>query len=403
MQNSNVSIKNQDDIKRILLCVCGLSPQIVTETVYALAINQKKPWLPNEVRLLTTSRGAENAIELLLSERLGWFHRLSADWHLPKIRFDASCVEVLKDSNGKPLHDIRDDADNTAAADYIAHAVRLLTLDANTELHASIAGGRKTMGFFLGNAMSLWARPQDRLSHVLVSAPYESRPEFFYPSPNKRLLPIRSNGEVQLDAAKAQVWLGNIPFVRLRSILPKHFHSNEESFAKTIHAANMALGDVRLEIDTSTTTVRLNDAKLALPPMQWALLVLLAWRLLHNTPALRAPLKQSDDPQWRTEVLHDLVACLGEMNIPDSIYGHLKTEAPIDAVFSQQLSKLEKHIQKSNLCPLNRLIERVHPPGSNRQRSYQLALLPHQVVFTNKTALSASLPKRHTGTSASSI
>ena len=403
MQTSNVSVIKQGDIKRILLCVCGLSPQIVTETVYALAISQKKPWFPNEVRLITTSRGAENAIELLLSERLGWFHRLSTDWHLPKIRFDPSCVEVLKDRNGKSLHDIRDDADNTAAADYIAHAVRLLTLDANTEIHASIAGGRKTMGFFLGNAMSLWARPQDRLSHVLVSAPYEGRPEFFYPSPKKRLLPIPSNGEVQLDAAKAQVWLGNIPFVRLRSILPKHFHSNEESFAKTIHAANMALGDVRLEIDTSTTTVRLNDAKLALPPMQWALLVLLAWRLLRNTPALRAPLKQSDDPQWRTEVLHGLVACLGEMNIPDSIYGHLKSEAPIDEVFSQQLSKLEKKIQKSNLCPLNRLIERVHPTGSNRQRSYQLALLPHQVVFTDKTALSASLPKRQTGTSESSI
>ncbi len=389
--------------KRILLCVCGLSPQIVTETIYALAVVQIKTWVPHEVRLLTTARGANNAQAMLLAKPLGWFHRLCEDWKLPKIRFDESCIEVLKDSQGASLEDIRDDTDNNAAADCIAQVVRMLTLDDNTEIHASIAGGRKTMGFFLGNAMSLWARPQDRLSHVLVSSPYEGRAEFYYPSPQKRLLPLVQGEKNRIDASKAQIWLGNIPFVRLRTILPKHIHSNKESFAQTIQATNMALGDLHLEINPATTTIRLNGVELAIKPLQWAFLVVLAWRLHQKKPPLRAHLKQTDDPEWRTEVRHDLSSCIGEMNIPQSMYDHLVNNAPMDAVFSQQLSKLEKQIQTSNLCPLTRLIERIHPDGRNRQRGYQLALSPEQVIFTAPANSTASLPKHRSGQDASSI
>ena len=50
-------------------------------------------------------------------------------------------------------------------------------------LHVSIAGGRKTMGFYVGYALSLFARDQDRLSHVLVPPSLESRQDFFYPPP----------------------------------------------------------------------------------------------------------------------------------------------------------------------------------------------------------------------------
>ena len=32
--------------RRILLCVTGLTPQVVTETLYALAIAGDRPWIP---------------------------------------------------------------------------------------------------------------------------------------------------------------------------------------------------------------------------------------------------------------------------------------------------------------------------------------------------------------------
>jgi CRISPR-associated protein (TIGR02584 family) len=360
--------------KRILLCVSGLSPQIVTETFYALAVTQKNKWVPNEIRLLTTTRGADNAKKMLLNEKNSWFSRLCDDWNLKKPKFDESCLDLLSDINGSALVDIRDDADNMIAADYIARRVKQLTSDNSTQLHASIAGGRKTMGFFLGNAMSLFARPGDQLSHVLVSSPFEGRSEFFYPSPVKRLLPSINKDEKRLDASKAQVWLGNIPFVRLRPVLPEHLLANDESFAQTIKQANMTLGDINLVIDIQNQTTFLNQVQVLLPPLQWGLLVLLAWRLNQSKPPLRAPFKGFDDPDWRKEVLHDLSACLGEMNIPDKLYQHLMTQGPVDSVFSQQLAKLEKTISKKYLSPWQRLVERVHQTGTNnRQRCYRLA------------------------------
>lgn len=63
--------------RRILLAVTGLSPQIVTETLYALAVAREPAWVPSEIQIVTTLRGAEEARLNLLSESPGWFHRIS--------------------------------------------------------------------------------------------------------------------------------------------------------------------------------------------------------------------------------------------------------------------------------------------------------------------------------------
>jgi CRISPR-associated protein (TIGR02584 family) len=47
--------------RRILLAVTGLSPQIVTETLYALGVKGSPVWVPTEVRIITTRWGAEQA------------------------------------------------------------------------------------------------------------------------------------------------------------------------------------------------------------------------------------------------------------------------------------------------------------------------------------------------------
>lgn len=167
---------------RILLCVTGLSPQIVTETLYALAVTGDPCFVPSEIHLLTTADGAERARLTLLSEEPGWFHRLCQDYGLPPIRFTLDTIHILHNAEGRLLGDIRNVADNEAIADAITAKVRELTADPNSAVHTSIAGGRKTMGFYLGYALSLLGRPQDRLSHVLVSSPFESNLDFFYPT-----------------------------------------------------------------------------------------------------------------------------------------------------------------------------------------------------------------------------
>ena len=191
--------------RRILVVVTGMSPQVVTETVYALAVPIKPAWLPTEIRLVTTRKGARIAERRLLNGGKGWFHRLRQDYQLPPIDFDAQRIHTLSHDDGEPLDDIQTPADNTATADAITQLLCELTRDDASALHVSIAGGRKTMGFYLGYALSLYGRAQDRLSHVLVNPPYESNPEFFYPTPTERLIETR-DGDV-VDAQDARVGL----------------------------------------------------------------------------------------------------------------------------------------------------------------------------------------------------
>lgn len=185
-----------------LLCITGLTPQVVTETLYALA-RDPEPRLPREIRLLSTAEGVERARLTLLSDEPGWFARLCRDYGLPPIRFDADCLHVLTDRDGAPLRDIRNAAENAAAADSITEWVRRLTEDADTPLHVSLAGGRKTMSFFAGYALSLFGRPQDRLSHVLVAAPFESHPGFFYPTPYPHVIYAPPPDQRPLDTRDA--------------------------------------------------------------------------------------------------------------------------------------------------------------------------------------------------------
>jgi CRISPR-associated protein (TIGR02584 family) len=80
----------------------------------------------------------------------------------------------VRDAQGQPLADIRSVADSHQAADQITKRVRALSADPDCALHVSIAGGRKTMGYYAGYALSLFGRRQDRLSPGLVSEPFES-------------------------------------------------------------------------------------------------------------------------------------------------------------------------------------------------------------------------------------
>jgi CRISPR-associated protein (TIGR02584 family) len=92
--------------RRILLCVAGLSPQIVTETLYALTVTGEPRFVPTEIHLLTTAEGAERARLTLLSDEPGWFHRLRRDYGLPEIRFTLDTIHILRATDGRLLDDI---------------------------------------------------------------------------------------------------------------------------------------------------------------------------------------------------------------------------------------------------------------------------------------------------------
>ena len=174
--------------RRVLLAVSGLSPQILTETLYALAVATDPPFIPTELQILTTVEGAERARLSLLSDDPGWFKRLCRDYGLKPPVFGLDQIQLITDANGRALEDIRELEDNASVADQLIARVRDLTADPDSALHVSLAGGRKTMGYYAGYALSLFGLPQDRLSHVLVAAPFEQSWNFFYPTPYSRVI-----------------------------------------------------------------------------------------------------------------------------------------------------------------------------------------------------------------------
>ena len=363
-----------------MLAVSGLTPQIVTETLYALAADEFAPFVPTEVHLITSADGARRAELSLLSDDLGWFHKLCADYHLPGVRFDRSCIHTMRDAHGQPMNDIRTPADNRAAADFITAQVRSITADSGCALHASIAGGRKTMGFYLGYALSLFGRPQDRLSHVLVSEPFESSYDFFYPTPYSRVLQTR-DGQLA-DTAMAQVTLAEIPFVRLRHGLPTNLLAGVASFNDTVAAARAALAPAELMLDLKRQRILAGGRNIALPPAELALLAVFARETLAGNEPLSAPTKDVPDPLWAQRYLREYRRITGNLADIECTERALRDGMDGD-YFSTRKSKLERRL-KAALGPAFDAY-RIHD-GGVRPRRYGLNLKPDAVRFASDVA-----------------
>ncbi|TLD46892.1 MAG: hypothetical protein FAZ92_00843 [Accumulibacter sp.] len=364
--------------RRILVAVTGLSPQIVTETLYALAVAPAQgasAFVPSEIYLITTRSGAEKARLALLSDEPGWFHRLCRDYALPPIDFAAEDIHVLTDAAGDPLEDIRSPDDNRCAADGITELVRDFTADPDCALHVSIAGGRKTMGFFLGYALSLYGRPQDRLSHVLVAEPFESSSAFYYPTPASQVIEVA--GGRLADAASAQITLADLPIVSLRHGLPEALLTGRASYSEAVAAARLALAPPQLTIDLAGRRIRAAGKVFALPPAELALLSVFARRALRGEPPLPAPPKEVPDAEWRKRYrveLHWINGLLGESERTEKAL----RDGMDGRYFSSRLSKLNE--------TLNRQLGPAAAPyrisnGSKRPPRYCLTLPPSAVGY----------------------
>ena len=226
-------------VHRVFVAVSGMSPQIVTETLYALA-HQSEPWYADEVFLISTVEGADRAEKSLLRGRR--LHELCSDYNIPLPLFDKDHILVIKDSMGLPLNDIRSQSDNESAADCMTALLQKLCQSDDTELHVSMAGGRKTMGFHIGYALSMLGRKQDRLSHVLVSNNFEMNPNFYYPTPVSRIDETERFGP--MDHKDAQITLVEIPFVRLLTHLNKEVMPPTMSYSALVRHIDNALNQI---------------------------------------------------------------------------------------------------------------------------------------------------------------
>ena len=261
--------------RRALLAVVGLTPQVVTETVWALATHASAPFLPTALLVVTTAEGRERLLLTLLDEDRGQLHSLAEDLGRPELARILTPARIHVAARDAPLDDIRAAADHVAVADLLTRLIGAITADPACALHVSIAGGRKTMSFLAGYVLSLFARPQDRLSHVLVAPPFESHPEFFFPPRRPRVLLVPPDSRpVRTDAAA--VSLAEIPFVRLRELLPPALLRDGAGFSEAVRAGQAAVDLPELIIDVPAARVTVGGQELPLQPIQLAFLLTLA-------------------------------------------------------------------------------------------------------------------------------
>lgn len=334
--------------RRILLAATGLSPQVVTETLYALAVNpgRRPMFVPTEIHVVTTQQGYKSARLTLLSEDPGWFHQLCSDYHLKKIDFRDENIHVLRDAGGSELHDIRTPADNELAADTITEWVREFTADPASALHVSIAGGRKTMGYYAGYALSLYGRPQDRLSHVLVSPPFESLTDFFYPTRDSRVIYSREPKSQPLDTRDATVTLAEIPFVSLRHGLPHRLIEGRARFSESVDAARLTLGAPTLEIDLGGRRVRCSGRIVDLPPTELALLAWFARRVRDGQGPVVAPKDGAPAPEYAVQYMQEYRRIIGPMGSDERTRVRMKDGMGKQA-FMETKSKLGKRLRNA--------------------------------------------------------
>lgn len=258
--------------RRILLTLAGHSPAIITETLYALTQTQQPAYIPTEIHVLTTSSGKAKVLETLLGER-NILQQFCNEYSVPLPQFDETFIHVIQDKDGQELADLQTEADNEAAADFIVNTVRKLTNDETTSLHVSIAGGRKTMTYYLGYAMSVFGRIQDHMSHVLVDDRY-AIPDFYYPTKASRLI-TNSRSNESFDAKNVMVKLGELPFIRLRDGLADDLLNKEDaSYSELIRIAQRQLAPISVRV-VYADKVKLycGEEEISLPDAQLALYI----------------------------------------------------------------------------------------------------------------------------------
>ncbi|HFQ5206911.1 TPA: CRISPR-associated ring nuclease Csm6 [Vibrio vulnificus] len=222
-------------MKNILLATTGASPQILTETLFA--IHQSGRPFPDEIYVITTQSSKPALMNGLFRD--GHLQSMLDEYAMPAVKFEESHIWLIEDDKGNLVEDAKSIQDQTYMADYITHKVYELTQQPDTAIHASLAGGRKTMAFYFGYAMSLFGREQDTLSHVFVDDEYEFVRDFWYPTKQAKWV-TGKNGQGEVDVSKANITLAEIPFVRMRSSVDASLVSSmaTHSFSQTVGMLN---------------------------------------------------------------------------------------------------------------------------------------------------------------------
>ena len=368
--------------KHVLISVVGLSPQVITETLYCYWCLASPPVPITEVFALTTLHGRQALEDTLLGDS-GKLKSLCDDYNLPPIHFDLANVHLLKGANGQPLEDISSVVDNEALADQLFAFMRDLATSTDVCLHASIAGGRKTMGLYIGLAMQFYGRPGDTLSHVLVNPELENR-EFFYPPPNGADVVLSDGRTIPADEIRLE--LAEIPLLLLGeqiSFLEKHANAGYTELIKIAQREYNALQAIApVIINTFSRCLEIGEVTINLTPLELALYLFFAQRHLEGGENERYSISRSDIGEG---ILMDaLKAIVSQIPARDFRLERLKGwESDPVSRFSQTRSNINRKIKEGleETQATHYQIQTSNPSSNQAEICYGLTLARDRIQF----------------------
>lgn len=258
-------------MKKILLAVCGKTPQIITETIYAL---WEQGDLPTDIYIITTKAGKDAISSSLLHSDHGMFYKFCTEYNIDAstINFSYQNIIVPHNLDNREMEDIRDEDDSRIFLQHCLEKTFTVTENSEDTVFFSIAAGRKTMGASLTLAAQYYGREQDKIYHVLVKEEFEYSRDFYYPPKKKQFLELLdSKGEKSYKSTEyAKISLINIPFFSIRERLGKEMLENPVSPGELLSLLQknaspcLKLNVMQRTIEWKNKTVQLPEAWFAL-------------------------------------------------------------------------------------------------------------------------------------------
>jgi len=202
----------QTGTRNILIGLSGLTPQVISETLYCL-LTQKKIGV-DEIFVITTGKGKEiilgkGSLPALKNE----LERMGKEHNLKMPAFDPDRNVFIAKEDYELLDDVRTSKENELFPNFIVDFIRRHAIG-NTCLYCSLSGGRKTMSVAMAYALSLYGRPCDGLYHVIADPEFEATKRFF----------------PETAAEGKKLVLSEVPYVRLRDKLDQDPIYNQSAY-----------------------------------------------------------------------------------------------------------------------------------------------------------------------------
>jgi len=369
-----------DRRETVLLAVTGMTPAIITETVWGLA-HESSPTVPDRVVVVTTTTG-RNCIQQELFTARPEFGNMTVWEQLRKelekhgvdvankLRFgttpDDIRVFTVTDVHVQSieLDDIRTPAENEAAADFLLDTLRVFTENPDIRLICSLAGGRKTMSALLYSCVSLIGRDDDRLTHVLVNEPFTDsrlKPRFYFPSDQLQMLQGEGKPNL-LSATRARVELADVPFVPMRKLLPRvpgRFTDLVNTYRSKINALS---SPPRVELSEKEPLLTVEGQTVALTATEFALMSFLVERARAGQAAYQN-YKDALDP------FESFLKTWTPVNEPESFrHDAIRTlRGATDQTLRQLVLRIKQKLTEQRLAPVwvSSLVPRRHCFGVN--------------------------------------